>query len=399
MSVSVIIPSYREEQWLNRTIANIFNTATGDIEVIVVLNGEWHPVDPRAKVIRNKNNEGERVAMNQAAEIATGTHLLRIDAHCDFSPRGWDQRMEEVTGPRDMTQAVLTAVRLRWSMLSKEEQDRWLASGKIEGQWHEWDRIPGHKYERCRLLPNYEAKWEKPNEYKPDICETLTQVMNKNCIPNMSSTGCGFMIQKEFYSLIGGADESYPIMGAIGEEFSVKTWMHGGKVQTRTDVIIGHIFGTGAYDTGGVLEARRRLWTAWGHRYGEIRQRFPFLDWSEELRPTAIQSEEKRTVIIDREDTTITIDSDGRVIRKAKDHFKYVWVDDGSESELTDDQIRLKYAPLGKLVGSRVLIANDDGVMIDQETGELAYTPIPGEHYQIPTDGPESCQLVDKTGE
>ena len=293
MSVSVIIPAHNEERWLNRTIQNIFSTAKGEIEVIVVLNGIWHPVDPRAKVIQNKDNEGERVAMNQAAEVATGTHLLRIDAHCDFSPDGWDVMMEEVTGPSDMTQAVLTAV------------DK------------SWKRVPGHRYERCRLLPNYEAKWEKPNR-DPAIAKT---------VPNMSSTGCGFMIRKKWYRLIGGADESYPTMGAIGEEFSVKTWMYGGKVQTRTDVIIGHIFDTGGYDTGGVVEARKRLVETFGHRYGEIRERFPDFDWSDEPRPTTKQSDETReTVTVTRTDTDTYKDAKGVVVGKEVRVYVYLWV-------------------------------------------------------------------------
>ncbi len=414
MSVSVIIPSHREEQWLNRTIANIFNTATGDIEIIVVLNGEWHPVDPRAKVIRLRENEGERVAMNMAVEDATGTHLLRIDAHCDFSPVGWDQMMEEVTGPRDMTQAVLTAVRLRWSMLSKKERARWLASKKTEGQWREWDRIPGHRYERCRLLPNYEAKWEDPNR----------DASLPTVIPNMSSTGCGFMIRKDFYKMIGGADESYPIMGGIGEEFSVKTWMHGGKVQTRTDVIIGHIFGTGAYDTDGVLEARRRLVERFGSRYGEIRCQFEDFDWGKDVRPTAVQSDGPRTVKVDRWDETQSEDARGQVFLRNIKHYTYAWIVDEhpDEKDLTDQEIEAKYRGSGLFMGEITLIKTDKGKwvdketgkagepgkvigpyrlpgeMIDQETGELAYTPIPPAHYQIPTDGPETCQPVDKTG-
>jgi hypothetical protein len=84
-----------------------------------------------------------------------------------------------------------------------------------------------------------------------------------------------------FYWEIGGADESLAPMGAIGEEFSVKTWCNGGKVQTRTDVMIGHIFDTGGYDTSGVHEAREALVKQFGHRYQEIRDKFPDLDWQE----------------------------------------------------------------------------------------------------------------------
>lgn len=335
MSVSVIIPARNEEKWLCQTIDNVLKTASGEIEVIVVDyggNGIRYESKP-VKYIEFDENKGERVAMNAAVKISQMTHILRIDAHCDFSPKGWDEMLEEVTGERDMTQAVLTAV------------DK------------QWKRLPGHRYERCRLLSNYEAKWEKPNrDHTKD-----------KIVPNMSSTGCGFMIRRDFYNEIGGADESYPVMGAIGEEFSVKTWLNGGKVQTRTDVIIGHIFDTGGYDTAGVLEARQRLVEDFGDRYGEIRAKFTDLDWSIDLKPTAVQSEERRTVIVNRTDETETKDDKGIVIRKEIRRYKYIWVDDGTESDLTEDQIREKYKDKAVFVGGDILMRNEAGEMIEMK--------------------------------
>lgn len=360
MSVSVIIPAHNEQRHLNRTIQNIFNTATGEeIEVLVFLNGYDQEVDPRAKTIVSQENVGERIAMNELVNIATGSHILRIDAHCDFSPKGWDEMMEAVTGPKDMTQAVLTAVNKSWK------------------------RIPGHHYQRCRLLPNYEAKWEKPNVINdiaalPIVC------------PNMSSTGCGFMIRKDFYNEIGGADESFPMMGAIGEEFSVKTWCNGGKVQTRTDVIIGHIFAEpgdpAGYDTGGVLEARRMLVEGFGDRYGEIRARFPDLDWEVDLRPTTAQSDEKReTVTIKRTDTaTFTSDETGQVVGKKIKEYAYLWVaeDHPDELELSNKELEHKYSEHASvLVSEQTLVVNEAGELIEQEP---APTPILLDHYEGP---------------
>jgi hypothetical protein len=370
MSVSVIIPSHNEEKYLNRTIQNIFLTATGEIEVIVVLQPEWHEVDPRARVIRLSENVGERVAMNAAVAIANHTHILRIDAHCDFSPYGWDQLMEEVTGEKDMTQAVLTAV------------DK------------SWKRIPGHRYERCRLLSNMEAKWEKPNKDA-----SLSKV-----IPNMSSTGCGWMMRKDFYLDIGGADESFPPMGAIGEEFSVKTWMNLGKVQTRTDVIIGHIFAEPGdpvgYDTGGVLEARQRLVKEFGDRYGEIRDRFPDVDWGQDVRPAAVQSEETRdSVTVRREDVTTFKNADGTVAGQKIKRFAYLWVaeDHPNEKHWSNERIQEEYSSQAQVIESeQTLVANEDGVLFDQATGEVAYKGNPPEHYGVPSEDSESRQALDK---
>lgn len=364
MSVSCIIPAFNEQEWLNRTIENIFSTSSGEIEVIVVLNGYDQKVDSRAKVIKSSENVGERIAMNWAVKESTGTHILRIDAHCDFSPIGWDVMMETATGPMDMTQAVLTACRIEWDRLNDIDKARWLAKSKTPQEWIAWDRIPGHRYERCRLLPTMEAKWEKPNRIEEGKLQPML-------IPNMSSTGCGMMWRREFYDLIGGASEDLPPMGAIGEEFSVKTWLAGGRVQTLTRVMIGHIFSTGAYDTVGVLRARQMLVDRYGRRYPEIRAKFPDLDWEEELKPTTEFKEHARTVTVTRSETTESKDEEGKVIMQLTERFRYVWIDDGTESHLTDQDICDKYRDRAVKVGQITAIPNDDGQMVDQVTGTL----------------------------
>jgi len=299
-------------------------------------------VDFRAKVIKSDVNVGERTAMNWAVVESTGTHILRIDAHCDFSPIGWDVMMEDATGPLDMTQAVLRAT------------DK------------SWKRIKGHRYERCRLLPTMEAKWEKPNR-DPSRLGML--------VPNMSSTGCGMMWRREFYDMIGGADEMLPPMGAIGEEFSVKTWLAGGKVQTLTTVMIGHIFGTGAYDTSGVIKAREMLVERYGRRYPEIRAKFEDLAWeeTESLKPTAEFKPGTRTVTVTREDSLDVKTPAGVLIQRIIEKFQYVWRDDGTESHLTDAEICEKYKDLAVKVGQVIAIPNEAGQMIDQVTGALVY--------------------------
>lgn len=339
--VSVIIPANNEQKYLNRTIENIFNTAQDYIEVVVVLNGYKQDVDPRAKVIQLEDNMGERVAMNRAAETANGDYFLRIDAHCDFSPGGWDVLMANSCGKRKIVAAVLTAI-------NKEKADK-----------GNWERVPGHWYGLCRMVKSVdardriglEAKWEKPNAKRE--YDTL--------IPTMAITGCGFMVHRDFYREIGGADESLPPMGAIGEEFALKAWLLGEGVWTRTDVMIGHIFGTGGYDTGRVEDARHELYKQWGDRYGELAKHFPEMDTGVILR-SAAQIQEKRTVIVSRVDEHITRDRNGEVVMKRVEHFKYIWIDDGSG--LTEKEVEKKYAPLAKKVGEETWIRDHRGELV-----------------------------------
>ena len=345
MSVSVIIPAHNEQEWLDRTIQNINETARGEIEVCVVLNGYDQKVESEGKgvrVLRYRENLGERVGMNSAAHMARSTHLLRIDAHCDFSPEAWDIMLEEVTGEKDITVAVLTAT------------DK------------QWKRIPGHWYGFCRLLKTadeqgrlgLEAKWEKPNKDKSSY-QTIE--------PNMAFTGCGFMLRRDFYFQIGGADESLPKMGAIGEEFAIKAWAAGGKVQTRTDVMIGHIFDTGGYDTSGVHDARVALLEKYGDAYDAVKAKFPHFDTGIQLKSAAHKGPDIRTVIVNRTDTTETEDGEGKVIRRKVEYFKYVWLETEhpTEKALTEDQICEKYAPQAKLVSQQEYYADDKGELVE----------------------------------
>jgi glycosyltransferase involved in cell wall biosynthesis len=330
MSVSVLIPAHNEQKWLNRTIDNIFNTATGEIEVIVVLNGYDQEVDSRAKVVRYPDPMGERAAMNVAARIAKNTHLIKVDGHCDFAPNGWDVMMEEATSDRSITVAALAAV------------DK------------NWNRVPHHWYGFCKLLPNMEAKWATKKDYK-----TIE--------PNMAFTGCGFMLTREFYWSFGGADESLPGMGATGEEFSCRGWLEGDGVYTRTDVTIGHIFNTGGYPTADVLEGRRGVREAFGDRYDEIAARFPHLF---EERKEPVKADEQRTVTVQHTKEHVTKDAAGKPIMKRVEHFKYVWIDDGSG--LTEEQVAERFASKAQKVGESLYLPNQNGELVKVGKAQVA---------------------------
>lgn len=94
--VSVIIPS-RNEKLLSKTVDDIFVKATGEIEVIVVLDGPTnYPLPARRlnlRLIEKPKAEGLRVAVNDAVKIATGEYLLKIDAHCMFK-KGFDEALQ-----------------------------------------------------------------------------------------------------------------------------------------------------------------------------------------------------------------------------------------------------------------------------------------------------------------
>jgi hypothetical protein len=220
----------------------------------------------------------------------------------------------------------------------------------------------------CRIIVNeddqgrkgLECKWQKPNR-DHSTYQTVE--------PNMGATGCGMMIRKKFYEEIGGADESLPPMGAIGEEFAIKVWAAGGKCQTRTDVMIGHVWGTGGYDTTGVRVAQQALWDKYGEHYNAVAAKFPTFDGLKLVR-TDQKGKDLRTVIVTREDTHDTSDPETqKLLRRKVVRFKYVWLSNEhpDEAKWTDQQIELKYSPLGTKVGEDIFYVNEKGDLVAAE--------------------------------
>lgn len=92
--VSAIIPA-RIEPYLRETINDLYNNATGDIEIIVVLDGYKYRIPRRKgiKVIRHDKVKGLRPSINEAVEMATGKYIMKIDAHCTIG-EGWDEILQ-----------------------------------------------------------------------------------------------------------------------------------------------------------------------------------------------------------------------------------------------------------------------------------------------------------------
>ncbi|MBQ8658554.1 MAG: glycosyltransferase family 2 protein [Clostridia bacterium] len=92
--ISVIIPVYNVEKYLNRCIQSVINQTYENLEIILINDGsvdkspkicnKYAKKDIRIKVI-HKKNEGVSVARNVGMENATGTYLCFVDSD-DFLP-------------------------------------------------------------------------------------------------------------------------------------------------------------------------------------------------------------------------------------------------------------------------------------------------------------------------
>ena len=89
--ISVIVPIYKVEAYLERCIRSIVNQTYKNLEIILVDDGSpdscpdicdvWKEKDDRIKVIHKKNG-GLSDARNAGMQIMAGTYISYIDNYC-----------------------------------------------------------------------------------------------------------------------------------------------------------------------------------------------------------------------------------------------------------------------------------------------------------------------------
>lgn len=107
--VSIIVPVYNVEKYLNVCIESIVNQTYTNLEIILVDDGskdksgqlceKWKSVDQRIQVI-HKENAGLGFARNSGLDIATGDYVMYIDSD-DYISKNMVQKLldtAEITG-------------------------------------------------------------------------------------------------------------------------------------------------------------------------------------------------------------------------------------------------------------------------------------------------------------
>ena len=96
--LTVVIPS-KHELFLKRTIEDVLEKATGDIEVLPVLDGYDLPpeqiiTDPRVRYVKlsAKPYSQKRHGINKAISECNGEYVMSLDAHCMMA-KGFDEQL------------------------------------------------------------------------------------------------------------------------------------------------------------------------------------------------------------------------------------------------------------------------------------------------------------------
>lgn len=90
MKVSVIIPVYNSEKYLNNTIDSVINQDFKNLEIIIIddyssdnskkIIEDYKSIDDRIKTIYQKKNKGVSEARNEGIKASTGDYIIFVDS-------------------------------------------------------------------------------------------------------------------------------------------------------------------------------------------------------------------------------------------------------------------------------------------------------------------------------
>lgn len=244
--LSVIIPA-RNEEFLDRTIQDLLENIQADTELIAILDGYVPdpPLahgDPRLTIIYNPQSVGQRAASNQAAKLAKGKYIMKIDAHCAFD-KGFDVKMLEAFKEigDDVTMVPIMRNLHAFDWVCPEGHRRYQGPsgeckecGKSTVKDVVW--IPktnpasvSYRFDKTMHF-QYWGDWGKMQ--KGDLTES------------MSLQGSCFMCTKEKYFELDLCSEEFHSWGQQGVEVACKTWLSGGRVIVNRRTWYAHMFRT-----------------------------------------------------------------------------------------------------------------------------------------------------------
>ncbi len=91
--VSIIIPCYNDEQYIEQCVNSALNQTYSNIEVIVVDDGSnrktktvLKKLEPNITTLITQNNQGQSTARNVGIRYAKGNYILVLDSDDYFEP-------------------------------------------------------------------------------------------------------------------------------------------------------------------------------------------------------------------------------------------------------------------------------------------------------------------------
>lgn len=253
-ALTILIPS-RQEEWLNRTVADVLANARADTDVVVVLDGAWPqvplPVHPRVTVLYHPTAIGQRAATNEAARIARSRYVMKVDAHVAFAP-GFDTVLLEAaaTLPRETVQVPSQRNLNVWEWVCpcgwRGPQSPPLpacpackgAAPVVEVMWR-----PRRGSTTSAWRFDAALHFQYAKEQQKRLLAAAAAAGQPHLPETMSLLGaCWFLEREWFLGELGGLDEAHGSWGQMGTEVACKAWLSGGRVVTNMQTWFAHFF-------------------------------------------------------------------------------------------------------------------------------------------------------------
>lgn len=161
--VSVIIPCYGVEKYLDRCMNSIVNQTLKDIEIILVDDGspdrvpemcdEWAARDIRIKVV-HKQNGGLGYARNSGLDIATGDYIVFVDSDDFIETSMLDRLLSEIQ--QSNSDAVFCGVK------NEQRDGSWKAKKEVKEKTVFEGREKVHSMLLDLIASKPKAKAERP---------------------------------------------------------------------------------------------------------------------------------------------------------------------------------------------------------------------------------------------
>lgn len=253
MDLSVLIPS-RNEEWLLATIESVRAAIRRKTEIIVVCDGSW-PVEalpdyPNVHLLYHPVPVGQRAATNEAARIAHGRFIMKLDAHCAVD-EGFDEKLLHPYECGELDRDATSVPRLYnlhafdWVC---ETCGTHFYQGPARTACHEGCAgTTFHKEQvflpKRQLATDYmrfdntlHFQYWRHYKYRPEAQGDLIDLL--------SNLGACWMLERDRFFELGGLDEAHGSWGQLGTEISCKSWLSGGRLVMNKRTWYSHLFRT-----------------------------------------------------------------------------------------------------------------------------------------------------------
>lgn len=264
--LSVVIPS-RNEQFLHKTIKDILEKATQDVEIIAVLDGYWPPYnemlsDNRVHYIHYSESIGMRGAINAGVAMAQGKYILKTDGHCMFA-KGFDEVLK--ADHQDDWVQIPRRKRLEpeaWTLRDVEKTDMDYMFLTYPNEDPEWG---GREFSG--------REWREKNQD-----QSLKSVLIDDA---MSFQGSAWFMTKEYFEWLELMDEqTYGSFWKEAQEIGFKCWLSGGRVVRNKKTWYAHLhkgkkYGRGYRLNKGGNEIHQQNIEKWMNQKAWHKQKYP----------------------------------------------------------------------------------------------------------------------------